>query len=204
MSSNGNTPSDPWILAIAQPNVELAVSERLERRGFDHHVFRIRTRRVQRGRTIDVELPAFPRYVFARIPDERWGEFFEQIEGVAGYVRASRGGGPAHIPNAVVDALLARAPDGILQPPEVPCPFRPGERVIVRGRGLAAGYEGRFQHALDGVHAVIEQPWLGRWVTVTVRLDDLERLLPVPRKRKRRHHRPKRRRNGSQAPGAPP
>jgi hypothetical protein len=68
----------------------------------------------------NVELPAFPRYVFARIPDERWTEFFEQVEGVAGYVRASRGGGPAHIPSTVVDALLARAPDGILQPPEVP------------------------------------------------------------------------------------
>ena len=52
------------MLATAQPNGELAVSERLERRGFVHHVFRIRSRRMHRGQLIEVLLPAFPRYVF--------------------------------------------------------------------------------------------------------------------------------------------
>jgi transcription antitermination factor NusG len=190
----------PWILATAQPNTEFAVSKRLERRSFAHHVFRIRTQRVNRGRMIDVDRAAFPRYIFVRIPAERWVEFFEQVEGVAGYVR-NGDGGPAHVSDSVIDGLLARAPNGLLAQPEAPCAFRLGERVIVRGYGVVAGYEGVFQHALDGVHAIIEQSWLGRQVPVTVRLDDLEHLSS---RRRSRHHRPKRRRrNGGQAPGAP-
>jgi transcription antitermination factor NusG len=176
MSGNGSAPSEPpWILAIAQPQLELVV---------------MRARRAKRGRVVDIVVPAFSRYVFARVPNERWGEFFDQVEGVVGYVR-NGDGGPAHVEPQVIADLLARAVDGFLPPPETPCPFRAGERVIVRGGGLIAGYYGVFQHALDDRHAVIEQEWLGRMVPVTVRIDDLEHV--DRRHAKRRHHRSRRR-----------
>lgn len=100
-----------------------------------------------------------------------------QVEGVAGYIHDGNGG-PAHIPPQVVADLIARAPDGFLQLPETPCPFRHGERIMVRGGGLIAAYYGIFQHALDGQHAIIEQEWLGRLVPVTVRLNDLDPMQP--------------------------
>ena len=61
LTANG---SGPWVLATAPPNGELAVSERLKRRGFVHLVFRIQSRRMHRGQLIEVLVPAFPRYIF--------------------------------------------------------------------------------------------------------------------------------------------
>ena len=129
------------------------------------------------------------------MPNERWDEL-RSIEGVAGYVRDGDGG-PARIPDAVVADLLARAPDGILQRPEAPCPFRPGERVIVRGDGLVAGYHGIFQNALDSEYAIIEQAWLGRMVSVRVRINELDPASEGRRRKKRRHHRARRRKRGA-------
>jgi transcription antitermination factor NusG len=188
----------PWFLAIAAPNTELVVAERLERRGFERHVFRIPVQRVKRGRLIAVERAAFPRYIFVRIPAERWVEFFEQTEGISGYVR-NGDGGPAHIPDIVITELVARAPNGLLAQPEAPCPFHHSERIIVRGHGLPAGYEARFEHALPGGRAIVLQEWLGRWVPIEVALNDLDHLI----RRRSRHHRPNRRRGG-QAPVALP
>ena len=187
MNDNGSEPAASWILATCAPNTDFAVSERLERRGFVHYVFRVRAQHVRRGKIIDAFRPAFPRYLFAQIPDERWMEFFEQVEGVCGFVR-NGDNGPAHIASDIIGGLLARAPNGVL--PEEPkrCPFARGERVIVRGAGLVAGYFGIFQHPVDGEHAVIEQEWLGRSVSVKVRLDELAKAERKNKRRRRRRH----------------
>ena len=75
------------------------VAERLVQRDFTHHVFRTRTRRMHRGRLVDVLTPAFPRYLFVIVPDARWDEL-HSIEGIAGYVRDGAGT-PARVPNGV-------------------------------------------------------------------------------------------------------
>jgi hypothetical protein len=86
----------------------------------------------------------------------------------------------------VVDELLARAPHEVLPTPERLCGFRHGERVVVHGAGLVAGYFGIFKHPVDGGYAVIDQDWLGRVVQVKVRLDELTK---AERRTKRRRHR---------------
>jgi hypothetical protein len=121
---------------------------------------------------IDAAAPAFPRYAFVSVPDERFGELL-QVEGVVGYVRNGNGG-PAHVPDAVVAELLARSNGETLPTPEARCPFQRGERLIVRDSGVAAGHTARFERPLGGGLAVVLQEWLGRWVPVTVQIDDLD------------------------------
>jgi transcription antitermination factor NusG len=188
MAGNGDVSNgSSWILALAAPNTEFLVAERLERRGFCGHVFRIKSRRLRRGRMVDAAAPAFPRYLFVSAADDRWGDLLA-TEGVTGFVR-NGGGGPAHVPDTVIADLLARANGETLPVPEARCPFQRGERLIVRGAGVAAGHAAQFEYALGDGLAVVLQEWLGRWVPVTVQLDDLDKLPRRNGKKKRRRHR---------------
>ena len=151
-----------WTLTLAQ--APLAVGKRLTRRGLEHHLFKLKVRRLRRGQMRDEVTPAFGRYVFTRVEPARREEL-RQVLGVYGFVRDGSGA-PAQVSDSVVSELLTRAPSEILPTPEQPCGFRHGERVIVHGAGLVAGYFGIFQHPVDDEHAVIEQEWLGRTVSV--------------------------------------
>jgi transcription antitermination factor NusG len=183
MDSNGTV----WTLATAAPNAELIVAARLLRHGFKNFVPKLRTRRVHRGRHVETLRAAFPRYLFVSVAPGRWPALLE-IAGVTGYVRDADHG-PVRVAPEIVDDLIARADAaGVL--PEEPkrCPFARGERVIVNGGGLVAGYFGIFQHPVDGEHAVIEQERLGRTVSVKVRLDELGKAERKNKRRRRRRH----------------
>jgi transcription antitermination factor NusG len=140
----------------------------------------------------DVVVPALGSYVFTRVEPVR-GDELRSVPGIRGFVRDRASGGPAQVPDTVVAELLSRAPTEVLPAPERPCGFRPGERVIVHGSGLIAGHAGVFQQAINGEHAVIEQEWLGRTVSVTVRLDEISKV-------EKRNKRRRRRRRGKASP----
>ena len=181
-------------LAITAPQAEFRVARALEQRAIPHHIFKIRKQLAFRGRPVERILPAFPRYIFLRILfDNIYHHLLETVSDIQDFLREN--GAVWRGQQTVLDDILVRADaNGFLMIPPPRCRFTPGQQVIVRGESLISGYEARFERQLSEELAIVEQPWLGRMVSVAVKLQDLD---PVPdrhqRNKKRRRHRPKRR-----------
>jgi len=187
-----------WALAITAPRAEFKVAEALREREIDHHLFKIREIVARRGRLIERVAAAFPRYVF--IATNGLHLLFDQVHDIIDYARDNANQiwrGDQH----VLSEILARTDaEGFLPIQEIPCAFRLGEHVIVRGDNIITGYQAVFQRSIGNARAIVEQQWLGRYVPIVVQICDLEALTERRRKKKRRHHRSRRKNQGKAAP----
>jgi transcription antitermination factor NusG len=190
-----------WSLALTRPQTEFAVSRAIERWWPEqkHIVFRIRKRIVCRGKVIEVERPAWPRYLFLHEIGSIWVELRERISGLADLVR--QGSQVAILPDGVVNSLLAVSNDLIIPTPDVAHPrFHYGDRVIIHSEKVALDRQvAIFQRLVTESQALVEIDWFGR--PVPVQLDE-RNLLPFvevkPReapRRKKRHRRNRRKRS---------
>ena len=76
---------------------------------------------------VDAVAAAFPRYIFAVVPDGRWDEM-HSVEGVAGYIRNGDGTGP--YPRHRGRRWVARAPDRHPSSCANAAAASPGEREV--------------------------------------------------------------------------
>jgi hypothetical protein len=189
----------PWALAISPTNRELSIARSLTRWNFPNLVFKIRNRIVRRGRLVDHVRPAFPRYIFCDPLDK-----YHQMRARFGIVDFVRDDGEriATVPDHALKSLRDIADDeDVLPSPNKPSArFKLGDRVMIRGSTMLAGYPAIFQHAVDESRAIVLIDWMGRWCPVGVDERDLENELTEAPRRKRRRRRG-RNRNHIEAPG---
>jgi hypothetical protein len=190
-----------WSLALTRPQTEFAVSRAIERWWPEqkHIVFRVRKRIVCHGKVIEVERPAWPRYLFLHEIAGVWAELRERISAITDFVR--NGPAIAVLPDPVITSLLAISNDLIIPTPDVAHPrFHCGDRVIIHSEKVALDRQvAIFQHLVSETQALVEIDWFGR--PVPVQLDE-RNLLPfvevkpkeAPR-RKKRHRRNRRKRS---------
>ena len=180
-----------WSLAITAPRAEFRVADTLLDRGVTHHLFKIREVVAHRGVVRDRIVAAFPRYVFVWVAiDELYQQIVETVHGIVDFARD--GASVWRGSDGVLSEVLSRADsNGFLPDVQAPCPFFAGQRVIVRGNNIIAGYQAVFQRSIGNGRAIVEQEWLGRYVPIAVHIGDLD-ALAVRRRKKRRHHRSRR------------
>lgn len=163
-----------WHVVYTKPNKEGFVIRQLEDRGFE--VF-YPVLQFERGynRGIRIE-PYFPHYVFVRVDlttgatsDLRW------LAGVRTIVHF--GGGPAVVPDAVVQLLRNRLhpyEHKVLRKSE--WQFKSGQHLLITG-GPFAGLEGVFQQGLKGPERVqILLYALGSWTRAEISVRDIKPL----------------------------
>ena len=155
-----------WYGVQTHVNGEARAAEHLLRQGFEIYLPRYLKRR-RHARKVDfIAKPLFPRYLFVAIDvaTQRWRSI-QSTQGVSRLV--CNGDDPAPVPNAVMDALKARADDKGFIKMETKRVFAPGDKVRVLAGAFmdSAGlFEGEDQHRV-----AILLDLLGR--KVLVRLD---------------------------------
>jgi len=97
--------------------------------GYEVYLPRLREHRRIRGRSVEIRPPLFPGYIFILIVLQ-WSAA-RYSPGIATLVM--NGGGPARVPDCVIDEIRSRERNGLIELPKPPGLAR-GDRVrIVRG-----------------------------------------------------------------------
>ena len=115
-----------WAAARFQPKHERLALHFLRLSGFEVYVPRLRKQRTRHGRRVEVTPPLFPGYAFVVI-ELQW-HAAHRAPGTLGLVM--NGGGPAHVPDRVIDELRSRERNGLIELTKPRGP-RMGSRVKV-------------------------------------------------------------------------
>lgn len=157
-----------WYAAYTKPCHEKRVAEHLEIRGVDLFLPLYRsTRRWNNGRTVTLERPLFPNYVFVHIPASRRVRVLElsSILSIAGTSRE---------PTPLPDEDIERLRSGLLQVNAEPHPVLiVGERVRIR-RGPLEGLHGIISRLKNQFRVVLTLDLIMKSVAVEVCADDTE------------------------------
>ena len=127
-----------WAAARFQPRHEKLALHFLGHAGVETYLPRLREQRVQYGRRVEVTPPLFPGDVFLAV-ELQW-HAAHRAPCTLGLVL--NGGGPAHVPDAVIDELRSRERGGLIELAR-PRGLRMGSRVKVT-TGPFAGQLGLF------------------------------------------------------------
>ena len=100
-----------WTAARLVPQQERLALHCLGLAGFDVYLPRLREQRIVRGRRVEVTPPLFPGYCFVAI-ELQW-HAAHRAPGTLGLVM--NGGGPAHVPDSVIDELRSRERNGLIE-----------------------------------------------------------------------------------------
>ena len=100
-----------WTAARFQPQHERLALYCLGLAGFEIYFPRLREQRIVRGRKVAISPPLFPGYCFTLITLQ-W-HAAHRAPGTLGLVL--NGGGPAHVPDSVIDELRSRERDGLIE-----------------------------------------------------------------------------------------
>lgn len=160
------TSTEHWYVAETAPRKEMVALQNLRRQSFHGVCPRFSKVRRHARRTENVLVPYFPGYVFVRFDRER--DRWSSINGTLGVRRliGSRPNAPQAVPNAVVEALLARAAGvGVF-------PFQPGDEVRVAS-GPLADQVATIERLADQERVRILMNILGNQTPVIVRAADL-------------------------------
>ena len=160
-----------WYVVHTQAQGESRALLNLERQGFEAWLPLMRRQR-RHARRIDTVLrPLFPRYLFVRLDldAEPWRPILSTF-GVSHVIGGDEG--PSQVPDAVGDALAARAgPDGQFELGAEG--FHSGDKVRIL-EGPLVELEGIFQAASDDERVMILLRLMGREVRVRVPGSDIE------------------------------
>jgi transcriptional antiterminator RfaH len=124
-----------WCAARLQPRREALATHCLGLAGFTTYLPRLRETRTVRGRRVEVRPPLFPGYIFVLIVLQ-WSAA-RYSPGVATLVM--NGGGPARVPDCVIDEIRSRERGGLIELLKPPGLQR-GDRVRITS--------GPFEHHL--------------------------------------------------------
>jgi transcription antitermination factor NusG len=161
-----------WFAVYTTPRHEKHVSGILAERGIDTFLPLYRTtRQWKKSRSMTLELPLFPAYVFVRIVRQARGSVLG-TPGVLSIVGSSREAWP--LPDLEIDALRS----GLLERRVEPHPFLVvGERVRIIA-GVMAGIEGVLVRKKNDLRVVLSLDTIMRSVAVEVNANEIEPGLP--------------------------
>ena len=162
-----------WYAVHTHAHGEQRALVNLERQGFSPWLPTYRRQRRHAGKVEQVLRPLFPRYLFVSLDLEaqRWRAILSTF-GVAGLV--GRADGPVPVPDAVMEALQARAgADGTFMLDRTSL-LKEGDAVRIDD-GPMRDLEGIFQAANDADRVIVLLSLMGRDVRVTVPADQIER-----------------------------
>ena len=157
-----------WFALYTTPRHEKHVSEMLVQRQIETFLPLYRTpRRWKKSRPVDLELPLFPTYVFARVAREARGAVLG-MPGVLSIVGSSRE--PWPLPDLEIEAIRS----GLLERKMEPHPYLTvGERVRIKA-GVMMGVEGVLVRKKNDFRVVLTLDAIMRSVAVEVDADDVE------------------------------
>lgn len=164
-----------WFALYTYPRHEISVSQHLEMRSVE--VFLPLTQEESRwkDRTVSLQMPVFPGYVFARIPRQQRS----RVLSAPGVVRLlTFDGKPASIPSAEIDALklyLQKQPVAAVR-----TAFEVGDRVRVRS-GSLQGLVGQISRSRNDRRLIVPISVINQAISVEIDVDLLEALEETPR-----------------------
>jgi transcription termination/antitermination protein NusG len=150
----------PWFVLQTRPKYERKVDGLLKQKGYDCFTPIYTSKRKWSDRTVEIDLPLFPGYVFCRFNPSALGKAIstQGITRVVGF-----GGEPAEVAREEIDALLILARSGFLREPWKYLPD--GTRVLVE-TGPLAGIQGVITAGENKSHLVISVTLLQRSVAI--------------------------------------
>jgi transcriptional antiterminator RfaH len=155
-----------WYVVHTRPNAEILALENLRRQSFEAFLPRHKRRRVHARRIDIVERPLFPRYLFVALDMAAapWRSILGTF-GVSDLLR--RGGAPASVPSAIVEALKADEAARRFDAVEPARLWRPGDPIRVLA-GPFADLAGKFHALAESERVVVLLDLLGREVEARI------------------------------------
>jgi transcriptional antiterminator RfaH len=123
-----------WACARLEPRREAVAEHFLQLAGYEVYIPRLRERRLQRHRRVEILAPLFPAYAFLVI-ERQWHSARWSI-GVTAIIMD--GVTPARVADSVIDEIRRREVRGAVELPQV-SGMKPGDRVRV----LAGPFQGK-------------------------------------------------------------
>lgn len=164
----GPETSPRWFALYTTPRHEKHVSEMLAQRQIETFLPLYRTtRRWKKSRPIDLELPLFPTYVFARVTQKARSAVLG-TSGVLSIVGSARE--PWPVPDPDIEAIRL----GLQMRKIEPHPYLTvGERVRIKA-GVMTGVEGVLVRKKNALRVVLSLDAIMRSVALEVDADDIE------------------------------
>lgn len=159
-----------WYAAYTSANHEKRVAGQLDARGIEHFLPLYESVRRWKDRSVKLNLPLFPGYVFVRL-ELRDKLSVVQIPGVARLVGFD--GTPAALPDEEIEALRASFASGVRAEPH---PFLTVGRKVRVKAGPLAGMRGVLVQRKGNLRVVISIELIHRSVAVQLDEPDLEPL----------------------------
>lgn len=157
-----------WFAVYTTPRHEKHVSEILMHRQIETFLPLYRTtRRWTKSRPVDLELPLFPTYVFARVAQRVRGAVLG-TPGVLSIVGSGRE--PWPLPDFEIEALRTGLLERKIEPHRY---LTVGERARIKA-GVMAGVEGVLVRKKNDIRVVLSLDAIMRSVAVEVDVDDIE------------------------------
>lgn len=160
-----------WYLIHSKPNQESVAKEQLERQGYETYLPLAPTLRKNRGKSIRIIAPMFPRYLFIHLSNQTddWRPIRSTI-GVSNLVKF--GMQPARVPDELVQAIINREDDeGIISIPKKS--YESGETVRI-STGPFEGYEAVFSSAEPKDRVIVLLKIAESHVKININQSDIE------------------------------
>lgn len=161
---------DSWYLLYSKSRQEQRAQQHLANQGFESFAPHILVKKLRAGKTVAINEPLFPRYIFLKCPKALNLSTIRSTRGVAGLVRF--GDTLARVPSALVHHLLQQ--QIVLQQQTPTQPFQPGDTLEILN-GPFASLNAVFQQADGEQRSIILLNFLGQQLQLSFENKDLNK-----------------------------
>lgn len=161
---------DSWYLLYSKSRQEQRAQQHLANQGFESFAPHILVKKLRAGKTVEINEPLFPRYIFLKCPKALNLSTIRSTRGVAGLVRF--GDTLARVPSALVHNLLQQ--QIFLQQQTPTQPFQPGDTLEILN-GPFASLNAVFQQADGEQRSIILLNFLGQQLQLSFENKDLNK-----------------------------
>lgn len=161
---------DSWYLLYSKSRQEQRAQQHLANQGFESFAPHILVKKLRAGKTVEVNEPLFPRYIFLKCPKALNLSTIRSTRGVAGLVRF--GDKLASVPTSLVHQLIQQ--QIVLQQQTPTQPFQPGDTLEILN-GPFASLNAVFQQADGEQRSIILLNFLGQQLQLSFENKDLNK-----------------------------
>ena len=161
---------DSWYLLYSKSRQEQRAQQHLANQGFESFAPHILVKKLRAGKTVEINEPLFPRYIFLKCPKALNLSTIRSTRGVAGLVRF--GDTLARVPSALVHNLLQQ--QIVLQQQTPTQPFQPGDTLEILN-GPFASLNAVFQQADGEQRSIILLNFVGQQLQLSFENKDLHK-----------------------------